>query len=151
MGKKRQKPEPARYAFALASAVTAGAAVGLASPSAALGAWAGWLVTPDIDVDHRTYEERRIRRALGPVGVVWQMLWCPYALLFRHRGVSHWPVVGTLTRAGYLAAIVAVLATVVGYDVGLAVARAPAWAWVQLLAGWMAQDIVHLALDDWRL
>lgn len=28
--------------------------------------------------------------------------WKPYAKLFRHRGVSHWPLIGTLTRLAYI-------------------------------------------------
>ena len=33
---------------------------------------------------------------------LFRFLWRPYAHLFKHRGISHMPVVGTLTRVLYL-------------------------------------------------
>lgn len=33
---------------------------------------------------------------------IWNMYWAPYSLLFTHRGLPHWPIVGTLTRVYYL-------------------------------------------------
>ena len=39
---------------------------------------------------------------LYPFNRVWYFFWQPYGSLFTHRGLSHWPIVGTLTRAGYV-------------------------------------------------
>ena len=33
------------------------------------------------------------------------MIWWPYARVFRHRGVSHMPLVGTFTRIAYLGCV----------------------------------------------
>ena len=66
-----------------------------------LGLVAGHLVTPDLDVDAITHEERRALRA-GCFGWAWVAWWWPYARLMAHRGLSHAPLLGTLTRAVYL-------------------------------------------------
>lgn len=39
---------------------------------------------------------------IWPLNRVWFWLWAPYGWLLTHRGISHWPVVGVLTRVGYL-------------------------------------------------
>lgn len=105
------------------------------------GALTGLVVEPDLDVDHRTHSENLVYRHAGrAVGLLWQIYWYPYALLNPHRGVSHWPLVGTLTRALYL----------------LAPAIA-AWAWQgwpvpwAILGYWFAglclADLAHIVLD----
>jgi len=39
---------------------------------------------------------------IAPLSLLWFHLWTPYALLLTHRGLSHWPIIGTLSRVGYL-------------------------------------------------
>lgn len=39
---------------------------------------------------------------LTAVNRAWFYLWQPYAWALTHRGISHWPVLGTTTRLGYL-------------------------------------------------
>lgn len=39
---------------------------------------------------------------LYPLNRIWYYFWHPYGAIFTHRGVSHWPIIGTLTRAGYV-------------------------------------------------
>lgn len=33
---------------------------------------------------------------------VWNAMWIPYAFMTTHRGVSHWPIIGTIMRVGYV-------------------------------------------------
>ncbi len=42
---------------------------------------------------------------IRPVAFVWYIIWEPYALLLTHRGISHWPIIGTLSRLYYLSLI----------------------------------------------
>lgn len=51
------------------------------------------LLSPDLDLRHN-----RSRRRWGLLG----FLWIPYTKIFKHRGVSHSLLFGTLTRLGYL-------------------------------------------------
>lgn len=39
---------------------------------------------------------------LTPISTVWFYFWAPYAFLLTHRGMSHWPIIGTLTRIWYI-------------------------------------------------
>lgn len=36
------------------------------------------------------------------VAKIWNAFWIPYAFIFTHRGLSHWPIIGTLTRIWYV-------------------------------------------------
>ena len=104
------------------------------------GAVGGWLVTPDIDIPHRTHEETRIYRVSPVLGVIWQTYWTPYALIIPHRHwLSHAPGIGTALRMLYLFWW---LLFVVSPDWQLVVI-----AWL----AWCVQDIAHLAADGFRL
>lgn len=39
---------------------------------------------------------------IKPISFIWYIYWEPYAQLLTHRGISHWPIIGTLTRFGYM-------------------------------------------------
>ena len=111
----------------------------------------GILITPDMDIDHRTEEEKRFfewpKKVLGktlgtPVGwvlgTIWMLLWLPYAWIMPHRSkLSHWPVLGTLIRAGWLL----VLAWAAGYT-----PRVDGYS-LLVLAGWALQDMAHAIAD----
>jgi uncharacterized metal-binding protein len=45
---------------------------------------------------------KHLSNFLYPINRVWYCFWHPYGALFTHRGLSHWPIIGTLTRAGYV-------------------------------------------------
>jgi len=68
---------------------------------AVVGAACGYFATPDLDIPHRTHEEWRMIKRLPVLGRLWAAYWAAYGQLFTHRGISHAPVLGTLTRAGY--------------------------------------------------
>ena len=119
--------------------------------AAAAGAWcglvAGHLVTPDIDHPKTTIEEGRFLRVFGLLGYLWMGFWWPYRLFFHHRGWSHTVPVGTLSRVLYLAGPAYLLWLFSGLSLSPEqIAYLPAFA-LCMLAGWMLQDLVHLALD----
>jgi len=64
------------------------------------------LLSPDLDLRHN-----RSRRRWGLLG----FLWIPYTKIFKHRGVSHSLLFGTLTRLGYLGLIALVIAWGLSY------------------------------------
>jgi len=80
--------------------VVAGAALGIGRASLVFfaGAYVGasLLLSPDLDLA-RSDASRRWRAA--------RYLWLPYAALFRHRGISHSPLLGPLTRLLYLSVV----------------------------------------------
>ena len=122
-----------------------------------IGATIGAFITPDADVDHKTKPEDVLRQ-IPVLGIVFQTAWYPYALLHRHRGVSHVPVIGTLGRMAYSLLVILCLLlfwcglvwytggdpAVLVETVADAVVRL---ANVYLLGAWLAQDLVHLLLD----
>ena len=113
---------------------------GTVAISAVAGAVSGWLVTPDADIPHITHDERRMIRRLSIVGRIWVAYWWPYGRIFRHRGISHAPLVGTLTRMLYLM-----------WWLPLVIAEPPSvGAVLPFAAMWCVQDIIHLAADGWR-
>lgn len=64
------------------------------------GAVSTLLLSPDLDL-----RQSISSRAWGLMSVVW----LPYHRLFRHRQLSHWPLVGTMTRLIYLWLVAEVL------------------------------------------
>lgn len=111
-----------------------------------LGLGAGILITPDLDVDHRTAEEARLWRIFPPLGWAWQIIWYPYALLIPHRSPwSHAPLMGTAVRLLYLGALLYGAQTLAGYNWIGALLSWPGLPWA--LLGWAAQDTLHWLLD----
>jgi uncharacterized metal-binding protein len=80
--------------------------------------------------------------------------WRPYACLFKHRGVAHTPVVGTLTRIVYLSLILFILATagesLLGPTLPISI-HGMHHFWVPetacVLAGLVGADVIHLVAD----
>ncbi len=78
-----------------------------------LSFWIGTtLLSPDLDLS-----DSDPTRGWGVVQVIWR----PYARVFRHRGLSHTPFVGTLTRIAYLACVVYVISALLQSFMG--------WQW----------------------
>ena len=108
-----------------------------------------FLVTPDLDL-----AENRVRAKTnwGLLG----LLWVPYGLMFRHRGLSHSWIVGPATRLAYMA----LLAVAAGW---LASALGPAFGYefrfearlerygreiaIGALAGYYLSQWLHLLAD----
>lgn len=66
-----------------------------------IGAIIGTVITPDFDLVGTTYTEKLLR-SIPILGLLLQVSWYPYALLSKHRGLSHTHVLGTLSRALYM-------------------------------------------------
>lgn len=65
--------------------------------------------SPDYDQEMLIWGKWKLFKMLPPVswllGSLWIAYWMPYALLMKHRGISHTPVLGTFTRLLYLFAL----------------------------------------------
>lgn len=161
------------------------AAIALATPAAFAAAWSAtddplqalvltayglggmlfgtYFADPDMDHDQTTHTEARIGKipVLGlPLQLLFVAFWYPYARMSKHRGPSHWPVVGTLGRLGYIIAMLVLLNALVRWvlfgtpkhwaDPLLALlvwgvrnpARAGAW-----MAGEFLADLLHTLAD----
>lgn len=83
------------------------------------GAFANYFMSPDLDVDAGFIGFSYFKKIpmLGwAVSWVWRMVWMPYALAISHRSwLSHFPIISTVLRIGYLYAIVAALAAAFGH------------------------------------
>ncbi|MGQ9463979.1 MAG: DUF2227 family putative metal-binding protein [Candidatus Fervidibacter sp.] len=97
-----------------------------------------WL-TPDLDLT----TSRPLRRW----GVL-RLFWLPYAWLFPHRGLSHRPFLGALTRVLYLASLAGLglwALDSLGYHFQLNLPLGQGW--LSLFAGILSADLLHLILD----
>ena len=71
----------------------------------ALGCLMGIVLPPDLDQDSWVTATRiwfRIPLVGWIIGYAYSFYFYPYAYNFKHRGISHHPVWGTLTRIGYI-------------------------------------------------
>ena len=63
----------------------------------------GICITPDLDLDGGNFTDTIIRRVSPAMQRVWRVFWTPYAKALPHRGkFSHFPVLSTLVRLGYI-------------------------------------------------
>lgn len=120
---------------------------------------AGWYVSPSLAVAASTgclfglwcQPDRDHVAGKSPI-------WFWYSRAFKHRGISHWPIIGTCTRLAYLS--VPFLICWGWLEVGLWLSRAtippwglPIWGWQAVgcwLVGLMLSDILHW-IADWKM
>lgn len=95
------------------------------------GILTGAVITPDLDLAENFADEHS---------------WILYGLLFKHRGISHWPVIGTLTRAVYLGLLVVPLFIAWGKWELIRSWILSIWFMVWL-AGLVAADVLHWLMD----
>lgn len=144
--------------IALAVGFTAGA-IASQNPSDfqyVLGALTGVLISPDCDVDSKFIAYKYIRQRLGRAAESgWNYVWYFYRKSVKHGSeLSHFPIVGTIFRVGYLFlfAIVIpylVLSLLFPFDL---LREWQWWAWQTLthwkiVVGLMGADLIHWALD----
>ncbi len=60
----------------------------------------GTLITPDYDF--KSIYIKSVINKIPVLGVIWNIYWLPYAILLKHRKLSHNFFFGTLTRVIYL-------------------------------------------------
>ncbi len=76
-------------------------------------------------------------------------MWRPYAALFRHRGISHSPFWGPLTRLLYLGTLGGVGWAILHGVVGIPFPRAFPWdSALPVLGGVWLPQLLHVALDQ---
>lgn len=98
--------------FVVADGVLPGLAAGF-------GCMSGIVLSPDLDIDTWTESEKAVIRESRPLGWLFFSLFYPYARILSHRSPwSHWPVVGTLGRLGYLVLVLSPLAYVLWLILG---------------------------------
>ena len=116
--------------------------------STGLGCLSGVLLTPDLDQEGISAAEWRLVKATFGLGFVWLALWWPYAFVFRHRGVSHWPIIGTLTRLAYLGGFWVIIWLILGRpDLPRAQIEYLGFG----VAGLMLSDLLHCLMDTfWK-
>lgn len=103
-----------------------------------------FLLSPDLDL-----ATSHISHDWGPL----RLLTVPYSMIFKHGQTSHKPILGTLTRYGYMVTVIAILTTLLGqflrftiYDEWELVKTN--WMYIEyLFMGSVVADLVHLTLD----
>lgn len=113
---------------------------------AAIGAFSGLVVEPDLDQDAQAAPLSTMRETGGDgLANLWRIYWSPYARLLPHRCFwSHAPVVGTLGRILYLLPLwgpVCFLWTkLFGFPAGQLFALTVGLCWT---------DALHYVMDFW--
>ena len=95
------------------------------------GILTGVVITPDMDLAENFSGEP---------------FWYLYGRLFKHRGISHWPVIGTLTRMIYMAIFLVPALFAFGWGWWLIVQLQGKWFYIWAV-GLMAADALHYGLD----
>ena len=76
----------------------------------------GMCITPDLDLDGGNFTDTLIRK-VSPMGQrFWRAFWTPYAKALPHRGkLSHFPVLSTLVRLGYILVAVNIINLIIRF------------------------------------
>lgn len=132
-----------RATLALTAVIGATAVVGIAPQALALpaaaGALAGLWCHPDRDLP-----AAKIDRQFGILGLPGALIWTPYAYIVKHRSrLSHWPIVGTIGRIVYLAALAGVFAALIRPRLLL-----EAFSWLHAPHPWLISGVAGLAASD---
>ncbi|UCH26370.1 MAG: metal-binding protein [Trueperaceae bacterium] len=108
-----------------------------------------FLVTPDLDLAEGHVRAKSNWGLLG-------LLWVPYGLIFRHRGLSHTWLVGPLTRLLYMVmlglvtcSLISALGPYLGYTFSIEAQLSRNWLdlAVGALAGYYLSQWLHLIAD----
>lgn len=112
---------------------------------AMLGAVAGTVMTPDLDVDNGCIAFSNMQYALGvPASRAWKAIWYPYAVIVKHRSwISHLPLVSTLIRFTYLYGIMLVVGLIFGFRIPIPTSE-PFETFLAFLA---LSDLLHIVMD----
>lgn len=100
----------------------------------------GTIITPDYDFN-KIYVKKLIKK-IPVLGFFWNLYWYPYSLLFKHRGISHNLILGTITRVIYLCLPI-ILLYVLGY-----IYIQLSFYYIYIIIGWYIQDFIHYILDS---
>jgi uncharacterized metal-binding protein len=116
------------------------------------GNLAGIMLTPDLDVDAGNFTDTIIRKVSSKAQWVWRRFWTPYAVLLPHRGkLSHFPVLSTLVRLGYILTVINLLNAIIHVVLSIfgEVDTVFLWWWNwSFFFGLCHVDAVHWAADQ---
>lgn len=101
-----------------------------------IGLLLGTIITPDYDFD-KIYIKKIIKK-IPVLGFLWNLYWYPYSKLFKHRGLSHNVLLGTLTRFLYLSLPILLFCLFNNIS----------FTYIYILLGWYIQDFIHYILDS---
>ena len=104
-----------------------------------IGLILGTIITPDYDFD-KTYIKKIIKK-IPVIGFLWNLYWYPYSKLFKHRGLSHNLLLGTITRVLYLSLPILLFCLFTNTYIYNN-------TYMYILLGWYIQDFVHYILDS---
>ena len=108
----------------------------------ALGCLLGIAISPDLDQEAISGIEWRIVKYTLGLGFIWLLVWYPYAIMHKHRGSSHWPVIGTLVRVAYISLLVGIAWFLIGMpEVHLVDGM------LYAISGLLASDLLHWLAD----
>lgn len=106
------------------------------------GSTLGLLITPDYDF--KSIYIKSVINKIPVLGALWNAYWWPYAVLFKHRKLSHNIVFGTLTRFIYLLLPVYILYILYIYPrITISIENI-----LIIYALWYVQDLSHYVLDS---
>ncbi|MEL4304673.1 DUF2227 family putative metal-binding protein [Methanococcoides sp. LMO-2] len=92
-----------------------------------------FFLSPDLDIESTPYKRWGVLR----------FIWWPYKVIFKHRGISHNPILGPLSIVANLAVIVALLLLLAGVDLHTVPLRFA----VVAIVGVMLSIEVHIISD----
>jgi len=120
----------------------------------ALGCLSGIILSPDLDVEHRTESEYLIYRVLGKfLGAIWFAFWWPYGKMIPHRSpLSHAPILGTIIRILYIYGLGGILWFAFAWAITGHGTWLPMPNWLHPLAFWwliglIFADALHYIMD----
>ena len=121
---------------------------------AGLGCLSGVIISPDLDMAGRTISESIVLRWNILLGRLWIMLWFPYAMIHKHRGLSHVPIFGTMSRVLYITICYTLIHYVLLHYYAINLLVWPQLHWLEVvifIAGLTVSDLGHWVLDGCKL
>lgn len=106
------------------------------------GSTLGLLITPDYDF--KSIYIKSVISKIPVLGALWNAYWWPYAVLFKHRKLSHNIIFGTLTRFIYL--LLPVFILYIYYIYPRITISVESILWIYFF--WYIQDLSHYILDS---
>ncbi len=100
----------------------------------------GNLITPDYDF--KSIYIKSVINKIPVLGTIWNLYWLPYAILFKHRKLSHNILFGTLTRVIYLFLPIFIFLIYKNY---LSILSIDIYI---IYIAWYIQDLSHYFLDS---
>lgn len=104
----------------------------------------GTLITPDYDL--KQIYIKMLLNKVPLIGTIWNSFWFPYAIIFKHRGISHNLIIGTITRFLYLIIPLVLIIWILQIRININQVN----IYIFLLF-WYIQDISHYILDMKRI